>query len=70
MQTNKRWAALLGAALLVAAVPVVSAQLPPGLTLSFALGDHLCLTPPPVTRPTMQQGLCAGVVAAGVRVAG
>ena len=46
---------------------------PPGLTLSYLSADFVCLTPPPVTRETMQQGLCVGVAtveepAQGVRL--
>jgi hypothetical protein len=41
--------------------PFRLAEVPTGLTLSFASARFLCLTRPPVTQETMQQGLCVGV---------
>jgi len=41
--------------------PFRLAEVPRGLTLSFASARYLCLTPPPVTAETMQRGLCVGV---------
>ena len=44
--------------------PFRLAEVPHGLTLAFLSADYLCLAPPPVTRETMQQGLCVGVESA------
>jgi hypothetical protein len=41
--------------------PFRIAAVPHGLTLAFVSARYLCLVPPPVTRDTMQQGLCVGV---------
>ena len=40
--------------------PFRLAEVPGGLTLSFASARYLCLSPPPLTE-TMPQGLCVGV---------
>jgi hypothetical protein len=44
--------------------PFRIAEVPHGLTLGYVSGPSLCLVPPPVTRDTMQQGLCVRVEAA------
>ncbi|MCU7727501.1 hypothetical protein ODJ79_27605 [Actinoplanes sp. KI2] len=44
--------------------PFRIAEVPHGLTLGQVSGQFLCLVPPPVTRDTMQQGLCVHVEAA------
>jgi hypothetical protein len=44
--------------------PFRIAEVPHGLTLAYVSERYLCLTPPPVTRDTMQQGLCVGEEAA------
>jgi len=44
--------------------PFGLAEVPRGLTLAFVSAQYLCLVPPPVTRETMQRGLCVGVESA------
>jgi hypothetical protein len=41
--------------------PFRLAEVPRGLVVSFASTQFMCLTRPPVTQETMQQGLCLGV---------